>query len=202
LKEENAIFCGAYYGKKKLKVNLLFSLLVKNFIEAEAGVSALKPDGTKYILRARLINTCFDNPSLSNTMQIKQAGGKCCCYLCNNQGSTIDNGMCYPYAKEVNGIFIEHSRRTEYEIEAVYNNFRMQMKCYPQRKLESEKGLKDISVFKALPFFQWTSSSSVELLQFVEGVFKNQISCGCIPNLIMVLQEYHLTNGRNLKIFC
>jgi hypothetical protein len=174
-------FFGAYYGKKKLKGNFLFSLLVKNFIEAEAGVSALKPDGTKYTLRARLINTCFDNPSLSNAMQIKQAGEKCCCYWCNNQGNTIDNRRCYPYARKVNGIVINHSRRTEDEIEAIYNNFRMQMKCYPQRKLESGKSLKDISVFKALPYFQWTTSSSVELLHFVEGVFKTQIKLWLYP---------------------
>jgi hypothetical protein len=181
LKEENAIFCGAYYGKKKLNGNLLFSLLIKNFIEAEAGVSALKPDGTKYTLRARLINTCFDNPSLSNAMQIKQAGGESCCFWCNNQGCTIENRRCYPYLKEVNGSILNHARRTEAEIEDIYNSFRTQREQHHQSSLEPVRGLKDLTVFKALPYFRWTTSSSVELLHFVEGVFKIQIKLWLYP---------------------
>lgn len=174
IKCENIIFAGVWYGHKKLDCNLLFHLLVKNFIKAEHGVMALDLNNEAYVLKARIINSCLDNPSLASIFKMKQAGGESSCYWCNHQCCTIESRRCYPYLKQVGDTILDHAPRKEEHVQKAHSLLR-------SKSVKSVNGIKDVTVLMDLPYFIWTRSYSIELLHLTEGLFKVFIKLWAVP---------------------
>lgn len=180
IQKEYVIFCGCWYGREKLDRNILYSLLVKEFLRAEYGIPSKRPDGTPATIKARLINSTLDNPAKAAVFKINQAGGENACAHCNIKGCSISGRMCYAITKQ-DGIISDLSPRIETEVRAIWASIAQLKRSDLHGKTRPEKGIKDIPVLAALPYFLWTKFGSVELLHYAENIFKTLIKVWTYP---------------------
>ncbi len=173
-KVENTIFCGVWFGTEKPNTNILFSSLVNDLLEGDIGVDITTPLGSIEKVRVRCLNSSCDLPAKAALLHQQQHGGYHACSFCNNSGLSMDKRFCYPLLASYGDVKFDHSSRKEDDIKAAYSVYDENISSsilQSNQKLPVIQGLNGISVFRRLPYWEWTLFSTIDFMHLLEGIF-------------------------------
>jgi hypothetical protein len=118
-KKENIIYAGLWVSKGKPNPNVIFSVLVKEFLELEKGVKMNDPYGNEITVRCCCLMAAMDLPAHASAMLMTSHKGNCGCIYCLNTGRSFGRRFAFPIDRNSNSTL-----RTKQNMEQSFNQLR------------------------------------------------------------------------------